>query len=109
MKLKILLPIIAVALVTLACSINVDLFETDVKTGPTQIETISVPYLDSTASTANVTLAFGAGKLNLASGSDGALITGTATFNVDDFRPDVTIEGDDIRIEQCNLDLDRIT
>jgi len=108
MKLRILLPIIAVALVTLACSINVDLFDTDAKTGPTQIETISVPYLDPSAGTADVTLSFGAGKLNLAPGDENALIAGAATFNVADFRPEVTIQGDEIRVEQGNLDLNGI-
>ncbi len=108
MKLRILLPIMAVALVTLACSININLPDTDVKTGPTQIETISVPYLDPSAGTAEVTLAFGAGKLNLAPGDQDALIAGTATFNVTDFQPDVTIEGDEISIEQGNLDLNGI-
>jgi hypothetical protein len=108
MKLRIFIPLLMVALATLACSINVDLFETDVKTGPTQIETISVPYLDPSAGTADVTLAFGAGKLNLAPGSDNALIAGSATFNVVDFRPEVSIEGEEIRIEQGNLDLNGI-
>ncbi len=108
MKLRILLPIMVVALVTLACSINVNLFDTDVKTGPTQIETISVPNLDPIGDTANVTLSFGAGKLNLAPGAENALIAGTATFNVDDFRPEVTIDGDEIQVEQGNLDLNGV-
>jgi hypothetical protein len=108
MKLRILIPLMMVALATLACSINVDLFETDAKTGPTQIETISVPTLDPSAGTAEVTLAFGAGKLNLAPGSEDALIAGSATFNVVDFRPEVSIEGDEIRIEQGDLDLNGI-
>lgn len=108
MKLRILIPLMVVALVTLACSININLPETDIKTGPTQIETLSVPYLDSSLGTAEVTLAFGAGKLNIAPGSDDALIAGTATFNVGDFRPEVSIAGDEISIEQGNLDLNGI-
>ncbi len=108
MRLRIFIPLLVVALVTLACSININLPETDVKTGPTQIEMLSVPYLDPPTDTAEVTLAFGAGKLNIASGGEDALIAGTATFNVPDFTPEISIEGDEVRIEQGNLDFNGI-
>jgi hypothetical protein len=108
MKLRIFIPLLVVALVTLACSININLPDTDVKTGPTRIETLSVPYLDPPTDMAKVTLAFGAGKLNIASGGEDALIAGTATFNVPDFSPEISIEGDEVRIEQGNLDFNGI-
>ena len=105
---KILIPLLVVALVTLACGINIDLTDTDIKTGPTQTEVITVPFLDSATETAEVTLAFGAGKLNINPGGTDALISGIATFNVADFRPELTIEGNDIRLEQGDLDLNGI-
>lgn len=108
MNLKILIPLMLVALVTLACGINVELFDTDNKTGPTQVEQITVPNLDSPSDTADVDIAFGAGKLNIDAGASDALISGTATFNVEDFRPDISIEGDNIRLEQGSLNVNGI-
>jgi hypothetical protein len=105
---KILIPLLVVALVTLACGINIDLTDTDIKTGPTQTEVITVPFLDPATETAEVTIAFGAGNLNINPGGTDALISGIATFNVADFRPELTIEGNDIRLEQGDLDLNGI-
>lgn len=108
MNRKIFIPILVVALVTLACSININLPDTDVKTGPTQIEQINVPFLDPPTDTAEVSIAFGAGKLNIGAGAEDALISGTATFNVDDFRPEVSIDDENIRLEQGNLEVNGI-
>ena len=104
MKYRILVPILLVALVTLACGITIDL-DTDVKTGSTQVEPISVPFLASPAEIANVSVSFGAGTLIITPGSEDALISGTATFNVQDFRPEISISGNDISIEQGSLDI----
>jgi len=104
MNYRIAIPILLVALVTLACGITVDL-KTDVKTGPTQIEDIYVPFLNQPSDTADVAISFGAGTLKIDAGSENALITGNATFNVADFRPEVSIDGKDIRIEQGSLNL----
>jgi hypothetical protein len=101
---KIVLPFILIALVTLACGITIDL-ETDVKTGPTQVEPINVPFLDPRTDTADVTVSFGAGTLNINADGKDALIAGNATFNVDDFLPEVSIDGNEVRIEQGSLDL----
>ncbi len=104
MNYKIAIPILLVALVTLACGFNIDI-GTDVKTGPTQIEVISVPFLNPPSDTADVQLSFGAGTLNISPGSNEALIAGTASFNVADFRPEVTINEDQIKIEQGSLNI----
>ena len=101
---KIVLPFILIALVTLACGITIDL-ETDVKTGPTQVEPINIPFLDPRTDTADVTVSFGAGTLNINADGKDALIAGNATFNVDDFLPEVSIDGNEVRIEQGSLDL----
>jgi hypothetical protein len=97
------LAIVSLALVSLACSININLPITTVKTGPTVTENISVPFLAEKQATADVTLNFGAGKLNLQPGVTSELISGTATYNVTDFKPVVTIDNNNINIEQGNL------
>ena len=107
MKHRIAIPILLVALValvTLACGITVDL-KTDVKTGPTQVAEISVPFLNPPSDTADVVLSFGAGTLNIDPSGGDALIKGSATFNVADFRPEVSIDGNEIKVEQGSLNL----
>lgn len=106
MNLRILLALTAIALATLACSVNVDLGDTDIKTGPTQTYQISVPLLDDPEDTANVELAFGAGTLEINPGAEDALVSGTATYNIADFEPVVSVEGTAVSIEQGELDLD---
>lgn len=101
----IFLAIVTLAIVSLACSININLPSTDVKTGPTVTDNINVPLLADPKAVADVTLAFGAGNLTLQPGAEGALVNGTATYNVADFKPTVTIDSDNIRIDQGNLDL----
>lgn len=101
---KIVIPFLLIALVTLACGITIDL-DTDVKTGPTQVEPITVPFQDPRTDTAEVTISFGAGTLNINADGKDALIAGNATFNVEDFRPEVSIDGNEVRIEQGSLDL----
>jgi hypothetical protein len=101
----ILVPIIILAVVSLACSVTFNLPNTQVKTGATVTENINVPPLTDKTATANVTLGFGAGKLNLLPGTAEALVSGTAAYNVTDFKPVVTINSSDISIEQGNLKL----
>jgi hypothetical protein len=97
------IPIVFIALVSLACSVTFNLPKTTLKTGPTVTENINVPPLADKTATANVTLGFGAGKLNLTPGSADALVSGTVSYNVTDFKPVVTINNADITIEQANL------
>jgi flagellar basal body rod protein FlgB len=99
----IILAIVALALVTLACSVNINLPSTQVKTGPTVTEDINVPFLADKQATADVTLNFGAGTLNLQPGATGELIKGTADYNVTDFKPTVKTDGNNISIEQGNI------
>ncbi len=105
-------PLIAVllvlALVTMACGVTFNLPVTQVKTGPSKTDTLSVPLLENTSQIANVTLGFGAGDLSLAPGAENTIISGTATYNVPDFKPKVTIDGNNIRVEQGNLNIQGI-
>jgi len=99
----IILAVVALALVSLACSININLPVTQVKTGPTVTDKIIVPLLADKQAIAEVTLKFGAGNLDLQPGAVSELISGTATYNVADFTPVVTIDSNNINIEQGNL------
>jgi hypothetical protein len=101
----IILAIMTLALVSLACSFTINLPGTEVKTGPTEIENINVPYLTDRQAIADVTLHFGAGNLSLQPGATDALISGTAKFNVADFNPTISIDSNNINIEQGNIQL----
>jgi len=98
----IFLAIVTLALVTLACTINIP---TQAKTGPTVTENIAVPYLPDEQAIADVTLNFGAGKLNLQPGAANELISGTLTYNVPDFKPKITVDSNNINVEQGNIKL----
>ncbi|HZD55528.1 MAG TPA: toast rack family protein [Anaerolineales bacterium] len=94
------LALILLALATLACRITVDLPFNQIKTGPTQTMDINIPLLKETGAVADVELAFGAGRLNISPGAIDQLITGTATYNVPEFKPQITTEGTSVRISQ---------
>lgn len=93
-------------LVTMACGININL-PTEVKTGPTETEEIEIPVPD-TAGPVGLTLSFGAGEIELAPGAEGALVSGIIRYNVSDFKPEITIEGDEVFIEQGELNVSGI-
>lgn len=97
MSKNILLAIVVLALAASACGININLPETK-SPGPSVTDELSVDNPD--AKSAHLTLAFGAGEITLAAGSDKKLVTGTATYNVPDFKPEVKVDGEDVRIEQ---------
>ena len=97
--------LIILALASVACGIQINLPKSDVKTGPTTTEEIVVPRPDSSEQVTDLTLAFGAGTLKINPGATEALVNGTATYNVADFKPEIKIEGDNILIEQGDLNL----
>ncbi len=96
-----MLPIILVpALVLAACNFHISLPVTQ-QVGPTTTHEINVALPADATQTVDLSLEFGAGTLKLHPGT-GALVSGTATYNVSDFKPTVTINGSTIRIEQGN-------
>jgi len=99
----IFLAVVILALVSLACSININLPSTQTKTGPTVTDPIYVPFPTDAQTTADVAINFGAGELTLQPGAQDALIDGTATYNVSDFKPIVTIDNDNISLDQGEL------
>ena len=101
----IFLAVAALALVSLACSININLPDIQTKTGPTVTDDIVIPLLADNQAIADVTMNFGAGKLNLQPGATGVLLKGTAMYNVADFKPEITTDSNNINIEQGNVKL----
>lgn len=105
---SLILVVVVLALVTMACGISFNLPITQVKTGATQTESISVPLPQNTSQTTNLSLSFGAGDFALTAGAQNAIISGTATYNVPDFKPKISIDGNNIRVEQGNLNIQGI-
>ncbi len=95
--------ILVFALVTMACGVDLNLPK-DIKTGPTVTDDINVPAPDA-AGPVGLTLSFGAGDITLDPGAEGSLVSGTLRYNVPDFKPEITTEGDDVSIEQGNLNV----
>jgi len=96
--------ILVLALVTMACGVQFNLPVTQVKTGPTQTEEISVPVPD-TSKPIDLTFSFGAGKIKLQPSAQDALVSGTATYNVMDFKPVIETTGSQVEIKQGNLEI----
>jgi len=92
--------ILILALALSACDLHIRIPITQ-EIGPTVVDEILVPLPADADGTTTLTLAFGAGTLNLQPGSQ-SLVSGTATYNVADFAPDVTTTGSNVRIEQGN-------
>jgi hypothetical protein len=106
---SILIAISVLILASLACGIDIDLpITTDIKTGPTVTEEVEIPGSDDPNIVSDITLAFGAGELNLSPGNESTLIGGQVTYNVDDFKPEISIIDNNITIETGNLDIDGI-
>lgn len=91
---------LVLALVLTACSFHITLPFTQ-KAGPTVTDQIDVPLPVNAAQTVDFSLKFGAGTLKLRSGADG-IVSGTALYNVSDFKPIVTANGSIVSIEQGN-------
>lgn len=100
-----LLPVLLVlALSSIACGFNVSIPINTITPGPMVTNQINVPYPADTANTVALSLAFGAGTLKIHPGTS-VLVSGTATYNIADFKPAVTINGSNVRIEQGNWHL----
>jgi N-terminal domain of toast_rack, DUF2154 len=100
-----LLPVVLVlALSSIACGFNVSVPIHTVTPGPLVTDPIHVTAPDS-ANPVDLSLAFGAGTLKIQPGSNNALVSGTASYNIADFKPAVTVNGSNIRVEQGNWHL----
>jgi hypothetical protein len=95
---KLLFAIVVLILAAYACGFNIDLPEVATP-GPAITEPITVTAPD--AEEAHLMLEFGAGDLKIGPGAvDNTLVEGTATYNVEDFKPGIDIDQERVRIEQ---------
>lgn len=70
-----------------------------VKTGPTVAEDIIVP-LPTGGGVVSLEITMGFGELSIKGGAEDALVKGTATYNVQEFKPVIVISGNDVRLQQ---------
>lgn len=103
-KISILLMITVLALVTLACGISINFPVTNLRTGPIVTDEIYVP-LAASSQPIDLILAFGAGELRVSPGAQNALVQGTATYNLPDLKPEVSVDGNRVRIETGELEI----
>ena len=100
-----LLPVILVlALSTIACGFHINVPISTITPGPMQTDQIDIPLPADPTQTMDLSLGFGAGTLNLHPGAS-AVVSGTAQYNIADFKPIVTVNGSTARIEQGNWHL----
>jgi len=104
----ILIVVLVLALVTMACGIQVDLPDINIpveqiEVGPTQTETISIPA--PAGDPVALMIGFGAGELKLSPGESNLLVEGTASYNVQDFKPDVTVDGSRVELKTGELEI----
>ena len=91
-----LFPIFLVLVLLTACSIYIDI---PVKnTGPEITDEISVPVPDSNGTT-RLIIGFGAGELTILPGAE-TLVSGTATYNIEDLKPEVSTSGSTVNLKQ---------
>jgi hypothetical protein len=103
---KLIIPAIAaLAVVTMACTISINLPVAQVKTGPLETEEIRIPLPEGASTSTNIQLTFGAGELELAPGASDSLLEGQITYNVADFKPEILTSGNRVRIEQGGLNI----
>lgn len=107
---KITTVVLCLVFTGLACSININLPEeinlpnTEIKTGPTETEDINI--LSPDANNIDLDIKFLGGELSIRPGSEDALVSGTATYNVVDFKPEISTSDNSVAIEQGSLELD---
>ncbi len=90
------------------CGISVDLpFNTEQKTGPTVTDMIQVSVPDA-PSPLDVKISFGAGKMTLLPNPGNDLLSGTATYNVTDFKPEINFTENGVTLKQGNLKLNAV-
>lgn len=109
MKYNLRIMLLAVLMLTLSgCGVDIELpFKTEQKTGPVQTEAIQIPIPDS-PTPLDVRLSFGAGKMTLLPNPGPDLISGTASFNVADFKPVISQDEYGVELKQGNLKLNAV-
>jgi hypothetical protein len=105
---KVVILFLLLAITLSGCGINIELpFKTETKTGPTVTEFIQVPVPDLNPPL-DVNLSFGAGKMTLLPNPGPDLLSGTVTYNVADFKPEITVDDTGVTLKQGNLKINAI-
>jgi hypothetical protein len=99
---------LVLALVTLACGINLKPPVTQIKIGSIQGVEILIPMPEESSTGVELNLEFVAGDLKLAPGASGYLASGTATFNAVDFEPKVETTGSSYTLSQGDQEIEGI-
>jgi hypothetical protein len=99
MLLRLLVIILVLAMASMACGFQMDLPRVPTA-GPAVTEPVYVP-VPSGSGTPVLTIGFGAGELYLNPGGEG-LVSGTATYNVEALKPNVSVNGSVVKISQGN-------
>lgn len=105
MKAKIIIPILVLALASMACGFNFELPRAQ-KPGPEVTDQISVPATG--AEETRLELSFGAGELTLAPGAKKDLVEGTATYNYDQLKPEIVSTDENVEIKMGEMEFDGI-
>ncbi len=95
---RIFIILLMLALVSMACSININLPVEKIKTGDLVEEDIVVPAPDS-SDQLRLTLNFGAGEMNLTPGDESTLVSGTALYNVKTLKPSIEENDNEVVIK----------
>jgi hypothetical protein len=96
----------AVAVLVGACDLG-GVVIGDIVTGPTVIDEINVPA-PAGGETTELTIGMGGGELDLTAGNIDGLVEGTVAYNVAEIKPGVAVEGNQVRIEQGDIEGKRI-
>lgn len=97
---------LVIALVTMACGFSINLPVDKIRTGPTQVDDINIAVPEVLP--ADVEIVFGAGDLEISSGAEDLLIGGEATYNVEDFKPEIEEDGSSVRLSTGELEISGI-
>jgi hypothetical protein len=87
-----------------ACGISFDLPSTT--PGPTVTESFEVPVPENASATIRLDITFGAGELNISPGTEW-LVSGTASYNVADLKPEISSSLDSVSITQGSYTLNK--
>jgi len=105
---KVVILSLLLAITLSGCGINIELpFKTESKTGETVTESIQVP-VPNLNPPLDVDLSFGAGNLTLLPNPGPDLLSGTVTYNVADFKPEIIVDDTGVSLNQGNLKIKAI-
>lgn len=98
----------ALALVSLACGITINVPVKELNVGPQVTEDLFVPLPDDQGVVTQLEFAFGAGEFTLAPGAQDALVDGTATYNIRELKPQLSVEDHNVLIETGDFEISGI-